>query len=95
MNKWTDTSGKGLTDYPRPSVAVDVAVLTYSGGSLKVLVVRHRLGALALPGTFLHERELLTAAADRALSVKAELAQTSFHQLAIFDRPDRDDRGWV
>ncbi|CAN5353739.1 NUDIX domain-containing protein [soil metagenome] len=94
MNKWTDTSGKGLTDYPRPSVAVDVAVLTYSGGSLKVLVVRHRLGALALPGTFLHERELLTAAADRALSVKAELAQTSFHQLAIFDRPDRDDRGW-
>ena len=23
------------------------------------------------------------------------MAQTSFHQLAIFDRPDRDDRGWV
>ena len=33
--------------------------------------------------------------ADRALSGQAELAQTSFHQLAIFDRPDRDDRGWV
>ncbi|MFI5433248.1 NUDIX hydrolase [Rhodococcus baikonurensis] len=95
MNKWTDTNGRALSDYPRPSVAVDVAVLTYSGESLKVLVVRHRLGSLALPGTFLHERELLTAAADRALSVKADLARTDFRQLAIFDRPDRDDRGWV
>ncbi|MER5838049.1 hypothetical protein ABT116_46980, partial [Streptomyces sp. NPDC002130] len=27
-------------------MAVDVAVLTYSGESLKVLVVRHRLGSL-------------------------------------------------
>lgn len=90
-----DSSGKSLTDYPRPSVAVDVAVLTYSDAAVKVLVVKHRLGTLALPGTFLHERELLTAAADRALKSKAGMVKAEFHQLAILDNPNRDDRGWV
>lgn len=95
MNEWTELSGKSLTDYPRPSVAVDVAVLTYADSALKVLVVKHRRGQFALPGTFLHERELLTAAADRALHSKADMANTEFHQLALLDNPDRDDRGWV
>lgn len=95
MTESTVPSGKSLECYPRPSVAVDVAVLTYSTGALQVLVVRHRLGALALPGTFLHERELLTEAAERALRDKAALPGTQFHQLAMFDDPARDDRGWV
>ncbi|MGG7100160.1 NUDIX hydrolase [Rhodococcus sp. 24CO] len=95
MNEWTDSSGKALTDYPRPSVAVDVAVLTYSDAALKMLVVKHQLGKFALPGTFLHERELLTAAADRALRSKAGMVNAEFHQLAILDNPNRDDRGWV
>lgn len=95
MNEWTDSGGKALTDYPRPSVAVDVAVLTYADTTVKVLVVKHRRGQFALPGTFLHERELLTAAADRALAAKADLADAKFRQLAILDNPDRDDRGWV
>ncbi|OYD67258.1 NUDIX hydrolase [Rhodococcus sp. OK302] len=95
MDEWKDSTGHALTDYPRPSIAVDVAVLTYSDSTLKVLAVKHRRGKLALPGTFLHERELLTAAADRALQTKADMANTEFHQLAILDNPDRDDRGWV
>lgn len=95
MTESTVPSGKSLEDYPRPSVAVDVAVLTYSSGALQVLVVEHRLGSLALPGTFLHERELLTDAAERALRDKAALPGTQFHQLAMFDDPARDDRGWV
>ena len=95
MNKWTDTKGKTLGDYARPSVAVDVAVLTYSGGALQVLVVEHRRRGLALPGTFLHEGELLTDAAERALRTKAGLVGTQFHQLAMFDDLARDDRGWV
>ncbi len=95
MNEWTDTNGKTLGDYARPSVAVDVAVLTYSGGTLQVLVVEHRRGTLALPGTFLHEGELLTDAAERALRTKAGLVGTQFHQLAMFDDPARDERGWV
>ncbi|MQP33476.1 NUDIX hydrolase [Rhodococcus erythropolis] len=95
MEKWADTSGKTLADYARPSVAVDVAVLTYSDGALQVLVVKHRRGGLALPGTFLHEGELLTDAAERALRTKAGLVDTQFHQLAMFDDPARDERGWV
>ena len=53
-----DSSGKTLADYPRPSVAVDTAVLTVApGGILQVLQVRDatkKRDAWALPGTFLH-----------------------------------------
>jgi 8-oxo-dGTP diphosphatase len=94
VRKNEDSSGKTLEDYPRPSVAVDVVVLTYSEDALRVVVVQHEHGMLALPGAFLHERELLTVAAQRAL-LKADMTGTQFHQLALFDRPDRDDRGWV
>ena len=39
---YRDSSGKALTDYPRPSVAVDTAVLTVPPGevSLDVVLVR-------------------------------------------------------
>ncbi len=86
---------KSLTDYPRPSVAVDVAVLTVRSHELHVLVVEHRLGGFALPGTFLHEGETLAAAAERALVTKAGLGGVDFRQLHVFDDPKRDDRGWV
>jgi len=92
---WTDSEGKSLLDYPRPSVAVDVAVLTVDGTELKVLVVPRRTGELALPGTFLHEGERLQDAAERCLRIKAGLSGTEFHQLAMLDDPGRDDRGWV
>src|ERR1700712_4404747 len=86
---------KPLTDYPRPSVAVDVAVLTVRSHELHVLVVEHRLGGFALPGTFLHEGETLAMAAERALRSKAGLGGVDFRQLHVFDDPQRDDRGWV
>lgn len=95
VNKWADPDGNTLEHYARPSVAVDVAVLTWSEGALQVMVVEHRRGALALPGTFLHEGEVLTDAAERALRTKAGLVGAQFHQLAMFDDPARDDRGWV
>ncbi|MFC9787905.1 NUDIX domain-containing protein [Rhodococcus sp. NPDC127528] len=95
MAEWTDPSGSPLTAYPRPSVAVDVAVLTCSGDALQVVVVEHRRGLSALPGTFLHQGERLADAAVRALRDKAHLTGTRFRQLALFDDPDRDDRGWV
>jgi ADP-ribose pyrophosphatase YjhB (NUDIX family) len=91
---WRDTSGKALTDYDRPSVAVDVAVLTVHEGSLAVLVVESERG-LALPGTFLHPGETLAAAASRALKTKAAIGGVGFHQLGMYDDPARDDRGWV
>ncbi|NLE82268.1 MAG: NUDIX hydrolase [Rhodococcus sp.] len=84
-----------LTDYPRPSVAVDVAVLTVHDETLKVLAVPHRLGRPALPGTFLHQGENLADAATRALRDKAGVEGAAVHQLRMFDDPHRDDRGWV
>ena len=93
--QWRDDAGRSLTDYPRPSVAVDVAVLTVQTGRLHVLVVDRPDGALALPGSFLRPGERLADAAERALRSKAGLVGADFHQLAMFDAPDRDDRGWV
>lgn len=94
MGTPTDSTGKSLTDYPRPSVAVDVAVLTVDE-VLKVLVVERPDGSYALPGTFLHPGERLADAATRALRDKAGLTDVVFHQLAMLDDPERDDRGWV
>jgi len=76
-------------------VAVDVAVLTVLGDHLQVVVVDHRTGGAALPGTFLHEGEVLADAAARALQEKAGLERVDFTQLQVMDRPGRDDRGWV
>ncbi|WP_062460845.1 NUDIX hydrolase [Demequina soli] len=101
MTTYRDSSGKALTDYPRPSVAVDTAVLTVAGGALSVLLVDDaRDGAAApktrrLPGTFLHEGEVLADAVRRSLADKAGVAGLEPVQLHVFDGPDRDDRGWV
>lgn len=86
-----------LDSFPRPSVAVDTAVLTVNDrGRLAVLL----LGADAampvrLPGTFLHEGELLTDAALRSLRDKAGVDGLAPRQLHVFDAVDRDDRGRV
>lgn len=101
MNQFRDSAGKTLTDYPRPSVAVDTAVLTVPDGAttLHVLLVKragsHDAGAWALPGTFLHEGERLVDAVLRSLRDKAGIQGTSPKQLHVFDDPTRDDRGWV
>jgi 8-oxo-dGTP diphosphatase len=92
-----DASGKSLSDYPRPSVAVDTAVLTVDPHlGLVVLEVRRPQGAgWALPGTFLHEGEVLAEAVDRSLKDKANVRGLHPRQLHVFDDLKRDDRGWV
>lgn len=107
---WRDEHGKRLEDYPRPSVAVDTAVLTVEDNELKVLLVplvRRSEAAvverseaeskpeLALPGTFLHEGETLADAVLRSLRDKAGVTGRSPRQLRVFDKPSRDPRGWV
>lgn len=96
-NVYRDSSGRKLTDYPRPSVAVDTAVLTLDPEQgLVVLEVRRPKGAgWALPGTFVHEGETLAKAVDRSLRVKANVRGLHPRQLHVFDEPMRDDRGWV
>jgi 8-oxo-dGTP diphosphatase len=97
----TDAAGKSLADYPRPSLAVDTALLTVPPGAdaLQVLLVRragsHHQGEWSLPGTFLHEGERLADAVLRSLREKAGVEGLAPHQLHVFDDPDRDDRGRV
>jgi len=99
-----DRTPSDLDRYPRPSVAVDVAVMTVTaGGELGVLLHRRtgdRAGTWALPGRFLRERERLGSAVERTLEEKCGLSRKALagrtpRQLHVFDDPDRDDRGWV
>ncbi|RWR22909.1 NUDIX domain-containing protein [Agrococcus lahaulensis] len=86
----------GLGDYPRPSVAVDTAVLTVAAGQLCVGVLHDpRSDRLRLPGTFLHESETLAVAVRRSLREKAGIQGVEPAQLHVFDAPGRDSRGWV
>jgi 8-oxo-dGTP diphosphatase len=86
-------------DWWRPSVAVDAALLTVAGGCLAVVVHQATGGPAAgqwlLPGTFLHEHELLADAVLRALRDKVGVGGHSPRQLRVFDALDRDDRGRV
>jgi 8-oxo-dGTP diphosphatase len=94
MTDFVDTFGRTLADYPRPSVAVDTAVLTVLEGRLAVLLVAGE-SSPRLPGTFLHEGEILSDAVLRSLHVKAGVEGLSPTQLHVFDDPKRDERGWV
>lgn len=100
-SSYRDSSGRTLEDYPRPSVAVDTALLTLLPGEtdrpvLSVLQVRRvNDRGWGLPGTFLHPGEHLIDAVDRSLRIKAGVTGLQPRQLHVFDEPDRDDRGWV
>jgi 8-oxo-dGTP diphosphatase len=82
--------------YERPSVTVDVALLTASDGALSTLVLARSAhpfkGRLALPGGFVGLRESLDAAADRVLAEKCGLGGVFLEQLYTFGAPERDPR---
>jgi 8-oxo-dGTP diphosphatase len=82
--------------FERPSVAVDVVVLTVAEGQLwAVLRPRERhphVGRWALPGGFVGVDESLDDAAARLLRTKAGLEGVFLEQLYTFGSPDRDPR---
>jgi 8-oxo-dGTP diphosphatase len=82
--------------YPRPSVAVDVALVAAEEGALRTVVVRRpahpERGKWALPGGFVGIAESLDAAASRVLAEKARCAGVFLEQLYTFGDPDRDPR---
>jgi 8-oxo-dGTP diphosphatase len=84
-------------DHPRPSVAVDVVVLTVRDGGLHVaLYERKGEGTYALPGGFVGIGEGLDDAARRLLRDKAGFGEDVFiEQLYTFGDPARDNRGRV
>lgn len=88
-----------LDAWPRPSVAVDVALLSVHEGELCVLLVQRseppQAGRFALPGGFVRLEESLDEAAARVLADKAGLAGVFLEQLYTFGAPERDPRGRV
>jgi 8-oxo-dGTP diphosphatase len=88
-----------FTDWPRPSVAVDVVALTVFEGSLHVALYERSEapdeGLLALPGGFVGIAESLDDAARRLLSRKAGLDDVFLEQLYTFGGVGRDPRGRV
>lgn len=97
----TPATDKKFHDFPRPTVAVDTALLTIDPerlerGLLVVEMARSDTGTWALPGTFLRERETLAQAVQRCLRDKLGVRGVRPQQLSpVFDDPDRDDRDWV
>jgi 8-oxo-dGTP diphosphatase len=85
-----------VSRYERPSVTVDVVLLTVQDGVLRVLLgqrVRHpAMGSWGLPGGFVRPSESLDDAADRVLREKAGLGDVFTEQLYTYGKPDRDPR---
>ena len=82
--------------YPRPSVAVDLVLLTVRDGRLWTLLGRRgehpAKGRWALPGGFIGLDESPDDAAARVLSSKIGLGDVFSEQLYTFGAPDRDPR---
>lgn len=82
--------------FERPSLAVDICVLTVIAGQLKVGVYKRdahpQMHSFALPGGFVHIDESLDDAAARLLRDKVGVQNVYLEQLRAFGRVDRDPR---
>jgi 8-oxo-dGTP diphosphatase len=87
------------TEYPRPSVTVDLVIFTIADDTLKVLLIRRGQepykGRWALPGGFVEIDESLEKAAARELQEEAGVTNVYLEQLYTFGEPQRDPRGRV
>lgn len=87
-----------LDEFPHPSVAVDLVLLSTRGRDLQVLLTDRpeEPRGLALPGRFVRLDEDLESAVREVLERKAHLQRRPRLQpLRPFGRPDRDPRGHV
>jgi 8-oxo-dGTP diphosphatase len=86
-----------LRDYLHASIAVDTVALTYdiNQGLLVLEVLQPNGKDWALPGTFLHEGEVLADAVQRSLKTKAGMYGLTPRQLQVFDALNRDKRDRV
>jgi 8-oxo-dGTP diphosphatase len=87
------------TEYPRPSVSVDLVIFTIAEDDLKVLLIRRGTdpfkGQWALPGGFVEIDESLEKAAARELQEEVGVTKVYLEQLFTFGDPARDPRGRV
>jgi 8-oxo-dGTP diphosphatase len=82
--------------YERPSVTVDLVLLSVRDGALHGLLMRRTQppaeGKWALPGGFVRMDESLDEAARRVLHEKAHIASAFLEQLYTFGAVERDPR---
>ena len=94
----TPGSDKKIPQAPRHIVAVDTALLIIDVERQQLLVVesqRTDTGKWVLPGTFLLDRETLSAAVERCLRDKLGVVGIHPQRLGVLDDPNRDDRDRV
>jgi len=89
-------AGYDASQFARPSVSVDVALLTVDEGALRTLLLRRTAppyrGRWSLPGGFVRIDESLDAAARRVLLEKTGIRRVFLEQLFTFGAPKRDPR---
>jgi 8-oxo-dGTP diphosphatase len=83
-------------DYPRPSVTVDIVLVTRETKPRVLLIQRRHApfaGRWALPGGFIEMEETLEESARRELQEETGLEVGKLEQLHTFGDPGRDPRG--
>ena len=84
-------------NYPKPAIAVDLALITVLGGDLRCLLLKRADtsevgGDWALPGGFVHIDESIEQTALRVLRDKVGLESAYLEQLYTYGSVDRDPR---
>lgn len=82
--------------YERPSVTVDMVVLTVYDKKLSVVLIKRgdhpNIGKWALPGGFINMEETLAQSAARELFEETGLTGVALHPIGCFGEPSRDPR---
>jgi len=96
MSETEFLAGYDPSAFARPSVAVDLVLLTVTEGSLAALLQQRQdhphKGDWGLPGSFVGIEEDLDDAARRVLATKVGIATAYLEQLYTFGAPSRDPR---